>query len=191
MNIFYKLGFSVMWVAFGSSSLAYAGHAGDIGCDPSWRICLQSDATNSADTLHFITGIGLYGTGMDLAPNFAVQSIYVNNDSPIVFVHSLYRPDFAVGQITEGVGADGQSAMSRELVLAPGMDMKIDRQPGGDVTYCNVTALGFVYERATHHTLLNTLSVIQTEATIAQFTSTTVEEPAYLTIPSPVPCSSQ
>jgi hypothetical protein len=186
-----KLPFSLSLCAIFLSLLlqsfpAYAGHRGDISCDASWGICLQSVSLNQAESVHNVTSIVMNGLSFEM-PNDALPITISNADGTVVVTAN--GAALLLGQINEPVGSDAQTAMSRELLTSPGIDLALTSQAGADIERCNTTALGFVYERAHYHTQTTQLQITQNGGVMSSMQSNQAIEPPYSVTSSPFPCA--
>ncbi|MDD4976502.1 MAG: hypothetical protein PHY93_19255 [Bacteriovorax sp.] len=173
-----------------TSTSVFAGNHGDISCDTSWKICLQSTATDSSNTLHYVGTMDLEGKSARV-DNDADQDMVIQNQSGNVVIKNNkgQKADIIIGKITEEISADeAKSALSRELELNAGLDAEVTTKDGKKVTTCNQTALGLIYERYTYNTQDKTLVITKDGKIFAEFKSNEVIFPAISIRTSVFPC---
>jgi hypothetical protein len=163
------------------SMSAFAGHQGDVSCSPNWAICLQSMASDVDHAIHYVDVIQIKTQSnewlsMSVSSNDTSTAIIIDDKTGVV--SSTSATPIVFGQITEPVGTD-RFAMSRELGLTQGLTLNITSKPGDDVTQCNKTATGVVFEYATHHTISHQLQASQAGQTVTAFESIELVQPPF------------
>ncbi|MGZ3787229.1 MAG: hypothetical protein ACXVLQ_01830 [Bacteriovorax sp.] len=173
-----------------TSTSTFAGNHGDVSCDASWKICLQSTSTDASNTLHYVGTLNIEEKSVRV-DNDVNQAIVIQNQSGNVVVknNNGKASEVVIGKITEEINADeAKSALSRELELDAGFDANVAVKDGQNVTYCNQTALGFIYERYTYKTQDKALAITKDGKIVAELKSKEVIFPAISVRTSIIPC---
>lgn len=152
-------------------------------CDPK-GICILSAEMNAQETVHFVSQITIGGVSMSLPdkPELAIE-----NDSGVVSLIDGAK-SIAVGEIEEPVGENAHTELIRNLDPAAGIDLSISSKSGKDVSSCNPTGAGVIYEHTKYHTTDLTLRIARNEQVIEEITVNQWDRSPFSTIPSPIPC---
>jgi|GEM_PF-2884872 len=155
-------------------------------CDPQKSVCITSVSTDKQGTLHYVDRISVKTVEINYL--YGQPQIVVENNSGRVFLVDGTDKTILLGTVSEPVGENTFTALTRSVDLAAGVDLSISSQPGKDISSCNGTALGFIYEHNKYHSTDFTLTVSQDSQPVGIIRVNQEDEMPYRSISSPFPC---
>lgn len=150
-------------------------------CDS--RICIE-DAFPTAQGGQIALVILMDGTHMDLPNPPQLPELLIQNDGSVRFVDG--SRSYVIGMAS---GSGQPTNPNYKLIPTDGFDLSMSSKPGEDISSCNDTAWGIIYEHTRYHTTDLTLTISRNGQTLDQIKSNQPAGSPFQSVALPIPCS--